>query len=344
MIKCDIAKNMRSAGISVTSEILSLRETGIGNYLCEEPQSETAIELVRLYYTGKCDENVLDEFVITFKDSDSTFSDDLTNEIQVLAGIVLCEIILHNEWEDTISLVEIYASMYDFLGYKSISGDIYNIIVEDFDNRRMELRENICIEENKVTALAKTVNFNVTEDEVGYTEKVADNLNSVVKKVNEIAKFVSSMSQSETLNMKILHEDSQMLWWLLTGTADVLEQKYSEMDCKKAAILAGADLAKRVTIFPGPYAAKRLLSKVLEFAPEKDEFTFDSFIEELDESVIYSVVDTEESDTPVLYALKKKAENGSGCWKNVFSKKFSKTKPNYTVLEIAYETYLECLV
>ena len=178
MIKCDIAKNMRSAGISVTSEILSLRETGIGNYLCEEPQSETAIELVRLYYTGKCDENVLDEFVNTFKDSDSTFSDDLTNEIQVLAGIVLCEIILHNEWEDTISLVEIYASMYDFLGYKSICGDIYNIIVEDFDNRRMELRENICIEENKVTALAKTVNFNVTEDEVGYTEKVADNLNS----------------------------------------------------------------------------------------------------------------------------------------------------------------------
>lgn len=344
MTKCDIAKIMRSSGISVTSEILSLRETGIDNYLCEEPQSKTAIELVRLYYTGKCDENVLDEFVNTFKDSDSTFSDDLTNEIQVLAGIVLCEMILHNEWEDTISLVEIYASMYDFLGYKSICGDIYNVIVEDFDNRRIELRENICIEENKVTALAKTVNFNVTEDEVGYTEKVADNLNSVVKKVNEIAKFVSSMSQSETLNMKILHEDSQMLWWLLTGTADVLEQKYSEMDCKKAAILAGVDLAKRVTIFPGPYAAKRLLSKVLEFVPEKDEFTFDSFIEELDDSVIKSVVDTEEIDTPVLYALKKKAENGSGCWKNVFLKKFSKTKPNYTVLEIAYETYLECLV
>lgn len=343
MAKCDVAKNMRSAGISVTNEIISLREAGIQNYLCDEPQIEISRELVRLYYTGKCNKDVLDKFINTFKDSDNTFSDDLTNEIQALAGIVLCEMILHNEWEDTISLVEVYASMYDFLGYKSICDDVYNTMIEDFDNRRIDLRENISIEENKVTALAKTVNFNVTEDGVEYTEKVADNLNNVVKKVNEIAKFVSSMSQTETLNMKILHEDSQMLWWLLTGTADVLEQKYSEMDCKQAAILAGADLAKRVTIFPGPYAAKQLLSKVLEFASEKDKFTFDSFIEELDESVIESVVNTEEIDTPVLYALKKKAENGSGCWKNVFLKKFSKTKPNYTVLEMAYETYLECL-
>ena len=105
MAKCDVAKNMRSAGISVTNEIISLREAGIQNYLCDEPQIEISRELVRLYYTGKCNKDVLDKFINTFKDSDNTFSDDLTNEIQALAGIVLCEMILHNEWEDTIYLV-----------------------------------------------------------------------------------------------------------------------------------------------------------------------------------------------------------------------------------------------
>lgn len=341
MVESDIAKEMRNAKIAITGETLALREEGIENYLENELEDETAVELVKLYYTGTCNDNVLEEFVGAFNETDKTFSDDLTNEIQVLAGIVLCEVILKKEYPNTISLIEIYASMYNFLGYKSISNGIYCLMVNDFDERRSMLRENIAYEKNRIMPLESSVDF--AEEEAEYDEGVIEKLQSIVKKVNEIANTISITSEAQTSYLRILHEDSQMLWWLLTGRADILEQRYSEMDGKKAAILAGTDLAKRVQIFPGPYAAKRLLSKVFEVDYEKDEIPFEDYIETLDEKSINSIVGNEEIDTPILFALKKKADNGSGCWKNAFLKKFVKTKSGYTLIEIAYEIYLECL-
>lgn len=343
MIKCDIAKNMRKVGVSITSEKLTLRENGIESYLGNDPSSEALIGLLKLYYTGECDKEFFEEFVNAFREVDNTFSDDLTNEIQILAGLTIYEMIFQNEWEDIIAEVEIYASIYNFLGYKSICEDVYNTMMKDFDDRRINIREGISFEETRVSALGKNVNFASAEDEVVYDEKVAESLNGLVKKVNEIVKSLNALRKEDMSTMAILYEDSQMLWWLLTGISDDLEEMYSKLDCKTAAILMGTDLAKRVSNFPGPYAVKRLLSKMLDFECEKDRFSFDDYIEAIDDDFINKYIGQKAVDTPVLYALKKKAENGAGCWTGAFAKKFEK-KSEYTLLEMAYETYLECLI
>lgn len=343
MVKCDIAKNMRKAGMSITSEKVTLRASGIESYLSNAPSSEALIELLKLYYNGECEKEVFEEFVNSFREVDNTFSDDLTNEIQVLAGLTIYEMVLQDEWEDIIAEVEIYASMYDFLGYKSICEDVYNTLMSDFDDRRINIREDISFEESKVSALGKNVNFASADDEVVYDEKVVESLNSLVKKVNEIVKSLNALRKEDMSTMAILYEDSQMLWWLLTGISDDLGEMYSKLDCKEAAILMGVDLAKRVSIFPGPYAAKRLLSKMLDFEYEKERFSFDDYIDKMDDDFINKYIGEVAVDTPVLYALKKKAENGAGCWSGAFAKKFNK-KNEYTLLEMAYETYLECLI
>lgn len=343
MVKCDVSKYMRKAGLPITNEILPLRENGIEKFLNNDLSDEDAIELVKLYYTGKCANDTLDVFVETFKKEDNTFSDDLINEIQMLAGIVLCEVVLRNEWEDTISLIEIYANIYYFLGYSSICDDIVITMITDFDDRRKNIRENINIGEKKLTSL-KNVSFSGAEEALEYNEKVVENLNNLVKKVNETVRAINSMVTSEWLNMNILHEDSQMLWWLMTERTDINDHKYSEMDYKISTILMGADLAKRVSLFPGPFAAKKLLSKGLSFGDIESKFKFESFIEALDERMIASIIGSKDVDTPVLYALKKKAENGSGCWSNAFSKMYAKVKAEYSVIDMAYETYLECML
>ena len=342
MVKCDIAKNMRKAGVSITGETLTLRANGIESYLNNDPSSEDLIGLLKLYYTGECDKEVFEEFVNTFREVDNTFSDDLTNEIQILAGLTIYEMVLQDEREDIIAEVEIYASIYNFLGYKSICEDVYNTLMEDFDARRINIREDISFEETRVASLSKNFNFTPTEEDVVYDEKVVESLNGIVKKINEIVKCFNALSKSDMSTMAILYEDSQMLWWLLTGISDDLGDMYSKIDCKKAAILMGADLAKRVSIFPGPYAAKRLLSKMLDFECEKEYFSFDDYIEAIDDDFINKYFGEKEVDTPILYALKKKAENGSRCWSGAFSKRFEK-KNEYTLLEMAYETYLEFL-
>lgn len=346
MVNVDIAKIMRKAGLPITNEILELRKTGIENYLSEKLSDENATGLVQIYYTGTCDNKIFDGFVRIFNEADSTFSDDLIKEIQVLAGLALYEMVSRNEWEDIIALSEVFFLTYDFLGYKSICDDVFGLICDDFDNRRIKLRESISFQPNKIIGQCESINFNVSEGEsIEYDETVVENLNALIHRFNEVIMQINNVSKAEFSHTSILYEDSQLLWWLLTGMSDDFENSYLKLEPKKAAILAGKDLAKRVFIFPGPYAVKTLLIKMLDFVQEQDVFSFDEYIESIDDDIISSFVDGEtEVNTPILYALKKKAENGSGSWDKAFSKRFSERKSSYTMVDIAYETYLECLL
>lgn len=346
MVNVDIAKNMRKAGVPITNEIIELRKKGIEDYLSKKRSAEEIIGLVQIYYTGTCDNKIFDKFVKIFNETDNTFSDDLTKEIRVLAGLILCEMVFRNKWEDIIALSEIYFKIYDFLGYKSMCNDIFDSMCDDFDNRRIELREKISFEENMIAGLGKSMNFSVSEEEsIEYDETVVENLNALVNKVNEVIKQLNNVSRTETTHASILYEDSQLLWWLLTGISDDFEVRYSELEPKKVAVLVGKDLARRVSLFPGPYAVKTLIIKMLDFVGEQERFSFDEYIESVDDDIISGFVDEEaEVDTPILYALKKRYENGSKGWSTAFSKRFSKKESSYTVVDIAYETYLECLV
>ena len=346
MENVDFAKIIRKAGLPITNEIIELREMGIENYLKEEIPNEKVIGLVQIYYTGTCDNEIFDDFVKIFNENDNTFSDDLAKEIQVLAGLVLYEMIIRNEWENTIALSEVYFLTYNFLGYKQMCLDVFNLICDDFDNRRIKLRENISFERNTTLDQCKSLNFEVSEEEsVEYNETVVENLNTLVHMLNEVIRQVNNVSKTEYAHASILYEDSQLLWWFLTGMSDDLEDSYLKLGSKKAAILVGKDLAKRVSLFPGPYAIKTLLIKMLDFVQEQDNYTFDEYIESIDDDIISGFMDEKsEVDTPILYALKKKEENGSGSWQKAFSKRFSEVESEYTAVDIAYETYLECLV
>lgn len=346
MENVNIAKIMRKAGLPITSDILELRKTGIEYYLSEKFSDEDAAGLVQIYYTGTCDNKIFDEFVRIFNEADSTFSDDLIKEIQVLAGLALYEMISRNEREDMIAFSEVFFLTYDFLGYKSICDDVFDLICDDFDNRRIELRESISFQSDEIIDQCKSINFNVSEEEsIKYDETVVENLNALIDKFNEVIMQVNNVSKAELSHTSILYEDSQLLWWFLTGMSDDFGKSYLELEPQKAAVLAGKDLAKRVFIFPGPYAVKTLLIKMLDFVQEQDVFSFDEYIESIDDDIISGFVDEDtEVDTPILYALKKKAENGSGNWEKAFSKRFSERKSSYAMVDIAYETYLECLL
>ena len=49
-------------------------------------------------------------------------------------------------------------------------------------------------------------------------------------------------------------------------------------------------------------------------------------------------------NTPVLFALYKKLENGEGNWIKAFEKNFGSSELEYVCTEIAYQMYLECLL
>ena len=339
MIDYNVAEFLNDAGITITNEKVSLREKGIDAYIKKLLRNWRPIELIKLYYTGQCDEKVFNDFVATFKKSDNTFLDNMTYEIQVLAGAVLSKIALDNLSDERISLIEMYVCMYEFLGYKSVNKNFAIRLITDFDKRRAEVREKVNTTDKNIKLLEK-VKFNHSEEEPEFDANVADDLENMAHKVNEIIKTYNENQAFNNLRINLLQEESKMLWWLLTGISDDINQKYCEIECKQAAILAGMDLAKRVSAFPGPYAAKKLLEKTIT---SDKTFSFDEYIESVADSII-SGIHGNSIETPVLYALKKKEEAGSGCWNKSFSRLFRVEKEEFTLLEMAYETYLECLV
>lgn len=348
MANVDIAKFMRTAGLSITNEKVTLGEQVIDQYLSQKLSEEEITALVQLYYTGRCNEDIFHEFVSLFKEIDNTFSDDLADEIRLLAGLILCEVVKQNKWKNLIAVSEIYAQTFEFMGYNSICKNVTNELADDFDERRIRIREEISLNKNKIEPLDKNINLMGTsedQEEIEYNEDVVNNLDSILNKVNELVNQVNNANQLQNENIEILREESQILWWLLTGYSDDMKMKYSEINPKIAAIIIGKDLASCVSTFPGPFPIKSILIKALDFVNTGEEtFSFNEYIDSIDDNIIEELIGDAVVDTPILFALMKKAENGIRNWITSFSKKFSFRDGAYSVIDVAYETYLECIL
>lgn len=344
----EVAKMMRAAKIPVTTEVVTARESSIEKYVEKEMSVQQAKALISLYYTGICEQTFLEEFVDAFREDDNTFADDCKNEIQILAGICVDELI-HCDYEQedkVISLLGLYAQMYQFLGYESRVPGIEEHLNENLYYRMKKLREEFSVKkENPITELEDNVKFEAEDEEAEYTEEVAGKLNTLVKKMNEIIKIVKNTE----LRSQIIFEDTELLWWMATGFSDIMEKKYVDMVEQQSMmlpIIMGSELAQRVHIFPGPFAAKSLLRKMLEILPENkmEKDAFEHYIDALEDKAILQVIGKRNPNTPVLYALSKKQENGEGNWTQSFMKKYDLKRESFSPLEVAYEVYIECMM
>ena len=235
--------------------------------------------------------------------------------------------------------IEMYAQTYLFLGYSSVVDDISIILQKDLENRMLALREALSFEnKSPINGLGKEFCFSIKEDETEeYNIAVIEKLDIVVKKVNELSNQLNSINKITLQHESIIYEDLQLLWWLMTECSDDKETRYLNIEPHFAAILAGKDLAQRVSVFPGPYSAKALLRKVLEFSEKEPESSLENYMDLLGKNDI-------EIHTPILFALKKKMENGEKCWRQAFNKEYCLKKENFSTVEVAYEMYVECLI
>ena len=340
-----IAKWFRSAGILVVEGLVEKREAGINNFFDNGYDDADILNLVKLFFGKECAETFLERFVEEFAKIDSAFADDKENEISALAGIILnrmCEA----EDVDDISSIAIYTKSYAFLGYEPTLKNIYQQMMEAFEKTAAEKRENINFDNKQIGLLPKGVTFTVEEGEnFELDNDDANKLSHMIKKINELCTFVNKNYRILEDKNKILYENTEILWWLLAGYSSDGEKAYSELPLQQAALLVGKDLAEIVQSQPGVYSAYNLLDRVLD--KNRDEKTrFAEYIDDCADSVIEELISGFENsiETPILFALYKKMENGEGSWHKAFEKKFGKTKAEYSGSEIAYQMYLECLM
>lgn len=340
-----IAKSYRNAGIPIDSEIMIKREKCIDKYVTKIFNEEDIAELIKLFFEKKCDQKFLNRFIEIFAEEDNLFADDQVNELQVLAGIVLDQIC---EYEDVDKLFKmaVYANSYVFIGRTPILEDVYHSIHQTYEKITAENRDNILFEYKDISQMSKDVSFEVDE---GQTYEISgedtNKFISMIDKINELCVFINKNYGDLMNKNKILYENTELLWWLQTGFSNDKQQAYSELLDKQAALLVGKDLAEIVQYKPGPYLAKNLLYRALaEHGCNK--YLFKEYIDICDDSIIETLINGKEEkiNTPVLFALYKKLENGEGNWIKAFEKNFGFSELEYVCTEIAYQMYLECLL
>ncbi len=340
-----IAKWFRGAEIAVMEGTVEKREEGIGNFFDNEYDNDDILELVKLFFCKECTETFLEKFVEKFAEADDTFADDKKKEICVLAGIILSRMCERKSVDDIFSIA-IYAKSYVFLRNKPIIEDIYLQIVAAYEKATTENRENIKFDYKGIASLPKEVSFIKKEDEnFEITDDDANKFSLIIKKINELCTFINKNYRDLAGKNKILYENTEILWWLLAGYSQDAGKTYAELPLQQAAILVGKDLAEIVQNMPGLYSVNNLLCKVLD--KNRDEKAlFADYIDTCADSIIGTMFEEtgRRIDTPILFALYKKMENGEGSWYKVFEKNFGKTDIEYSGMEFAYQMYLECLM
>lgn len=340
-----IAKSYRNVAIPIDSDKMKKRETGINNYIENSYDEKSIMNLVKLFFDKNCDQEFLDDFTEAFAEEDNIFADDQINELQVLAGIVLNQICELEKVDDLLK-VTVYASSYVFMGRKPVLEDIYQNIQRIYEKITAQNRDNITFDYKGITQLPKDVTFSVEEGQTyEIDEKDINSLSSMTKKINDLCLFINKMYRESINKSKIIYENTELLWWLLTGYSNDEEKAYSELLDKQAALLVGKDLAEIVQYKPGPYLAKNLLYKALaENGHEK--YLLREYIDVCNDSTIEKMLSGKEDkvNTPILYALWKKMETGEGNWIKAFERKFGHSELEYSGIEVAYQFYLECLI
>jgi hypothetical protein len=169
--------------------------------------------------------------------------------------------------------------------------------------------------------------------------------------VDELGKFGTSVAQAITMTERRRKEESNILFWLISGRRRSDAQPLSKLKRKQAVLHLASDLAEQTEQIPGPVCATSLLRTLLEQCDGTgDETTVEACVGAIgttDGSHFLSLTRTLDPQiTPLSYALEKARENGwKKGWQTAFeTQTLMSPSASRTFLEISEQFYIELLI
>jgi len=260
------------ANIACTSDILDKRKKSIKTYIEESVDWDFIKSIIKLFMKGK--DNKQDKFNESFADifikDDSAFSYEKDKEIQLLAGIMLKEILKDNDKYNTI--IELSCICLKNYYDPPIDG-IFNNIEKGFYNSLKQLREN---EDNEYTksnfgkSLQSMLKENPSLPQPNINDEVAKQLESLKQNILNIFSDFQKMQKINNLKS----EDSEVLWWMIGEWSYDLNKPFKEIDDNFIPILIGKEMADKVNVLPGPFAAKAVINKILSNYEDRQLYVY----------------------------------------------------------------------
>lgn len=346
MMEKNIAKWYQGCGVYMDSaEKYEQRLKGIYDYTEKGLACSVCCELVKCFMGMPYDSQELSEFVSIFNEMDISFSENNVKEIPLLAGMCLLNYVLLGEGDD----VGVMVSLACERGKQPYQKEIYELIMQNFENRRIEVRETAECSDVKVGALKKVSD----EEKADWTEGVNYVTSALTEQNKNIKALVSNVNILKG-QLRNKSEESNLLWWLIAGWSEICDCSLEELSDKQAAAIIPIEVMQYIETVPGPVAVKKVMRKALQGKEILKEYTVKEYIEcihkevLLDEEFANYELTTYIGFTPLLELLKNRKrfpkEDDLPTVYKLYGEKYDVAflEEKYTVIGLANQIYLEC--
>jgi hypothetical protein len=354
MSSYNFADQYKAAGLAPGPEIIRLRQASFDK-LRKDMKLSTVLDLTRLYF-GLPVPDGTDWFRDAFAEADASFSMiDNGREASVLSACLLAGALDDgNVFAGLVPVIAATSGNRVPLVRPEFIAEAKQALVTLSKNRRQHTSADISKikqpSKSKVSAAVDAYMPTPDWTKNGEAIKLAANESNLA--LSALATQIQSVVSPLVAQVYDLREEVSMLWWYIGGWSRALEKPFADMEVGLAALMAGLDLANLTEGESGPVAAPAILQRlvVASRADGNKKITLKSAVEALPEGTFQQLGITDHirsiSDLcPVIAALAKANEIGSGAWDAAYKKSSgldSGTK--FLPIELAIQVYRESLL
>lgn len=253
----DFAEWYRARSIEPSGELLPKRWAGIERFTGSR---DDIVSLTRLFYgLGKPSDTFLAAFRAVFQDADAAFQmRGNDQELVVLAGAKLVHLIEQAEMDvASMSALSLVCAAAQNLRHPAPVADILEKAVK-------------YLQERSVNRSASTTTVTNTLQDKELLESIKD-AGAPWDVFASAFENLLNEHRSLKLELPIIAEESNMLWWLFSEYSRDMKQAWSKLSLPAAALIAGKELADLTRIIPGPIAATAFLDKAIRRTSSKPQ-------------------------------------------------------------------------
>lgn len=336
--------NYKKICMDITDERIDSRINGIKVVMDEFSSYAKINEIVRLYFNLECDSEIKEEFINCFYGEDKTFDEQNAEEITILAGCTLLNMIHTNQDVQLAYSIKVLEPFYE--GKVMELSETASKIIEA--QTRMDMQMDECpILSWKEDWESELVDEDGNEPATASQTNV-DLLKTIKNQFIKVISYANSLAEKN----KLCEEKVEVLSWVVGEWSDLLKKPLSEISDVEGALVLGVELAELVDI-PGPYAASSLLNKMLtKCKKETTEISLTEFIDSQPEEIRKQIEKTycKEADIrnlPILSAVKASLTvDEKKAWVPAYKKKWKINSDNetYELRKWAELIYFECMI
>ncbi len=239
------------------------------------------LNLAKLFFERSVAKEFGNNFAKYFCDADPTFSLIYRKELGFWAGAVLLDLATNRPYYD--SLAEFLTLVFEYRqNGVCVSNEILNAIKYKYQEDASAIREN----DDDISPNIKLASIRAASTHIKQNSFDADAPNKTVSALDEIQKVIQDIYQKIDVfktRQSVLYEDSQLLWWMMSGCSNDLELPYKQIDKVSGCLVIGKEAADLITNLPGPISICNILSCVINNCKGKsDKISLGNIVTSLD--------------------------------------------------------------